>query len=227
MPASQTVTEPLYYAVAPKGVSFHTSRLILRGVSLEELEEMDRGVDRAIEELVQARVDCIAYCCTISGIIKGLKQERSFWAGVEARTGIPTTTALLSVLEALDQLHMRKLIITSPYTKDLDEAERGFFEGNGFEVLGIHGLGITDGYAYAEVLPNEIYKFGKDVWRPGADGLFISCVNFNAMPVSELLEEELQVPVVTSHSAILWKILKLLGIKEPIPGFGKLLSMER
>ena len=227
MPASQMVTEPLYYAIAPGGVSFHTSRLILRGSGVEAVEEMDKSLDRAIEELVQAEVDCIAYCCTVGGILKGLEQERSFWSGVEARTGISTATALLSVLEALDLLHMRKLVITSPSTEEIDKVEKKFFEDNGYEVLNIQGLGITNPRQFAEVMPDEIYKLSKDAWRAGADGLFISCVNFNAMPAIEPLEEELKVPVVTSHSAILWKVLKLLGIKEPLSGFGKLLAMKR
>jgi len=38
------------------------------------------------------------------------------------------------------------------------------------------------------------------------------------------LEQELNVPVVTAHSVVLWKVLKILGLKEPLPGFGKLLS---
>ena len=227
MPASQMVTEPLYYAIAPEGVSFYTSRLILRGSGIEAVEEMDKGLDRAIEELAQAEVDCIAYCCTVGGIVKGLDYEKSFWSDVEKRTGIKTTTALLAVMESLDLLNMHKLVITSPYSEEVDEAEKRFFEDNGYEILNIQGLAIPDPRQFAEVMPDEIYKFSKDAWQPGADGLFISCVNFNGMPVIEALEKELHVPVLTSHSAILWKCLKLLGIDEPIPGFGKLLSMGK
>ncbi|MCH7548937.1 MAG: hypothetical protein IH969_05270 [Candidatus Krumholzibacteriota bacterium] len=56
---------------------------------------------------------------------------------------------------------------------------------------------------------------------------FISCMNFDAMAVAEALEERLGVPVVTSHTATLWRALALAGIEDPIPGCGRLLAERR
>jgi maleate isomerase len=44
------------------------------------------------------------------------------------------------------------------------------------------------------------------------------------MPVIQALEESLKVPVVTSNTVTLWGILRLLGVTEPIGGYGRLLS---
>ena len=52
----------------------------------------------------------------------------------------------------------------------------------------------------------------------------ISCMNFNAMPVTGALEADLQVPVVSSNAATLWKILQTIGVEESIAGCGRLLS---
>ena len=49
-------------------------------------------------------------------------------------------------------------------------------------------------------------------------------MNFNSMPVIQALELALKVPVVSSNSATLWKILQIIGVEEPIWGYGRLLS---
>jgi maleate cis-trans isomerase len=63
-----------------------------------------------------------------------------------------------------------------------------------------------------------------ETWDERADGLLISCMNFNPMPVIQALEEALKVPVLTSNTVTLWGLLRLLGVTEPIQGYGRLLS---
>ena len=86
MPASQTVTEPLFYATAPEGVSFHTSRLVIEGSDPEGIARMEALVPRAVDELVQARVNCLVYLCVSSGLVRGLDSERQFCKEIEEKT---------------------------------------------------------------------------------------------------------------------------------------------
>lgn len=225
MPAGQQVTEPLFYAIAPEGISFHTARLQLIGTHPEDVAEMERRYAAgAIEELVQARVQCIAYMCVGGGLLRGRDGEEQFCAEIQKKTGIPVISALFAILEALNVLKLHKIVLANPYVKEVEEMEKKFLQSDGFEVLGAHGLGISDTFELGQVTTQEIYTFCKKVWDQAAEGLHIGCCAFNAMPVIELLEKELNVPVVTAHSAVLWKILKTLGIKEPVRGFGRLLS---
>jgi maleate cis-trans isomerase len=41
--------------------------------------------------------------------------------------------------------------------------------------------------------------------------------------VLETLERDLGVPVISSNQACLWRALRLAGVREPVPGFGRLL----
>lgn len=224
MPASQIVTEPLFYAVAPKGISFHTSRLNVTGDGIQSIAEMEALLPKSVDELVQARVNCIAYLCVTGGMVRGLDREKKLCEEIEERTGIPVVSALLSTFEALNVLGIRKIVIVAPYPKEHNELQRKLFESSGFEVLGVHGLGITNGFAFGQVVPHDIYKFCKRVWDNSAEGLFIGCAAFNAMPIVGRIERNFKVPVVTAHSAVLWKILRILGIKGPLFNLGVLLS---
>jgi maleate cis-trans isomerase len=52
----------------------------------------------------------------------------------------------------------------------------------------------------------------------------ISCMNFNAMPCIAPLERDLQKPVLASHSATFWKVLRMIRVRDPVPGYGRLLD---
>ncbi len=204
-------------------MAFFTSRMLIGQSVMADHDQMEKEAFRAGRELATAGVDCIAYCCTVSGILKGIDGDREFCRRMEKETGIPTTSTLSAILEILQRLGLKKLVILSPYRKESHLAEEKFFQTNGFTVVRSTSLGLDSGVKFAEVPPGEIYRFARDNWDEKADGLLISCMNFNAMPCLEFLEKDLGKPVVTSHSATLWKVLQMVGVRETIAGFGRLL----
>ena len=52
-------------------------------------------------------------------------------------------------------------------------------------------------------------------------------MNFDAMAAAQALEDAIGKPVVTSHSATLWRALALAGVAEPVHGYGRLLAEPR
>ncbi|OGP54224.1 MAG: hypothetical protein A2162_08730 [Deltaproteobacteria bacterium RBG_13_52_11b] len=143
---------------------------------------------------------------------------------MEQETGIPTASSLSAILEVLEILKLKKLVIVSPYRKEMHAAEERFFQSNGFDLIRSRSMGLDAGVKFARVPPAEIYRFCRETWDERADGLFISCMNFNAMPCIGPLEKDLQKPVLTSHSSALWKGLTMVHVKESISGFGRLLK---
>jgi len=228
--SSSTISESRYPLAAPPGVGFFTSRMLLApGDGLEGLVEMERNAFRAAQELASAHVDSIAYCCTVSGALRGIEADRDFCHEMEEQWGVPTTSTMLAVTEALQHLSMSDVVVTSPYPDSHHEAERAYLEA-AIRALTMQGMGFTEGEEFAAVPPDEIYRFSLEVWdahSDPADGLFISCMNFDAMAAAQALEDRIQKPVVTSHSATLWRALSLAGIEDPIPGYGTLLNQPR
>lgn len=224
IPSVNTVTEPVFYALAPQGISFHTSRTYITGSGIEAVKAMEENKDKAVRELASAKPDLIVDCCTASGVTRGLEADKAFCEEVERDTGIRMTSTIQAVLEVLEVFKLRRLVVTSPYPKEMDELEKSFLEKIGFSIINIQGLGIKGGANLAGVPTEEIYRFCIDAWDSRADGLFISCMNFNSVPAIQALELALKIPVITSNSATLWKILRMIGVKEPIRGYGRLLS---
>jgi maleate isomerase len=222
--SSSTVNEGRYPRVAPPDVGFFTSRMLLRGGGLDEMEAMEAHAERAIEELASVPVDVIAYCCTVSGALRGVAKDRDFCTAMTRRWGMPVTSTMLAVTEALNHLKLRRVVVTSPYPDDHHDAERAYLKDTGIDAITMRGMGLHTGPEFAKVTPEEIVKFSLDAWDDSADGLFVSCMNFDAMPAIQELEDRIGKPVVTSHSATLWRALALAGIDTPIAGYGRLLA---
>ena len=228
--SASTVSELRYPRAVPE-VGFLASRMMLGGdQGLEALLEMEQNSSRAVQELASAGVDSIAYCCTVSGAQRGLEKDREFCDDMEHQWGAPITSTMLAAAEALQHLGIHRVVLTSPYPHSYHEAESRYLAEAGIETVASHGMGLRTAAEFAAVPPEEIYRFALDAWRESgdrADGLFISCMNFDAMAAAQALEEAIGKPVVTSHSATLWRALALAGVDEPVHGYGRLLAEPR
>ncbi len=228
--SASTVSELRYPRVVPE-VGFLASRMILGGDhGLEALLEMESNSTRAVQELASAGVDSIAYCCTVSGAQRGMEKDREFCDDMERQWGAPTTSTMLAAAEALQHLGIRRVVLTSPYPHSYHDAESRYLTEAGIETVAASGMGLQTAAAFAAVSPAEIYRFALEGWRQAggeADGLFISCMNFDAMAAAQALEDAIGKPVVTSHSATLWRALALAGIDESVQGYGRLLAERR
>ena len=227
--SASTVSELRYPRVAPQ-VGFFASRMMLAGDGLDALLEMERNSSRAVQELASAGMDSIAYCCTVSGAQRGLEKDRDFCERMELQYGAPTTSTMLAAAEALQHLGIRRVALASPYPHSYHEAEIRYLAEAGVETVAASGMGFETAAEFAAVPPEEIYRFALDAWeqsRGEADGLFISCMNFDALAAAQALEDAIGKPVVTSHSATLWRALALAGIRDPVHGYGRLLAERR
>ena len=228
---SASMVSELRYPRAAPDIGFLASRMMLGGDNgLEALLEMEKNSSRAVEELASAGVDSIAYCCTVSGAQRGMEKDREFCEDMEREYGAPITSTMLAAAEALQHLGIRRVVLTSPYPHSYHEAESSYLAEAGIETVYEDGMGFQAAAEFAAVTPEEIYAFALQAWQQSggdADGLFVSCMNFDAMAAAQALEDAIGKPVVTSHSATLWRALSLAGVGEPVAGYGRLLAERR
>ncbi len=229
--SASSISELRYPKVAPSGVAFLTSRMMMgEGEGIEALIEMEGNAVRAVGELASAKVDSVAYCCTVSGALRGIEKDRQFCQDMEAQWGTPVTSTMLAVTEALQHLGLKKIVVTTPYMDSHHVAERAYLKEAGIEALTMQGMGLETAEGFASVPPQEIFDFAMDAWNgyaDEADGLFISCMNHDGMAAAQDLEDEIGKPVVTSHTATLWRVLSQAGETEPLHGYGRLLAEPR
>jgi maleate isomerase len=226
VPSVNTVMEPWAQRTVPQGVSVHFSRMFLPDLTTPRtLIDMDRGEGMAgIRQLASTRPHAVAYGCTASSIVQGLEYDRHLRAEIEERCKAPATTAAHAILQAAHAFHIAKVALVSPYNDEVDAAEHRYFAGAGLEVLGGAHLGISDGFRLAEPEPAALFRLGLDGWNDAAEALIMTCLNTRSHAVVAALEQAIGKPVITSTQATLWHVLRLAGIKDAVPGYGRLLQ---
>ena len=191
-------------------------------------QRMHEKCEEVVKGVAAARVDLIVFGCTSGSFIKGPGSDGEISRKMEEAVlpicgRIPVITTSTAVVEALRALSIEKVSVATPYIERGNEQERIFLEGNGFKVVDIKGLGLEAFGEYARQEPHVIYDLVKKLDQVGADGIFISCTDFRALDVIEILEKDLRKPIVSSNQASLWLSLKKLGLNERIKGYGVLL----
>lgn len=226
LPSVNTVVEPWFNRVIGPNVGLYATRMLLDNtLTPDALRQMDHeeGLDAAVR-IASCRPQVIAYCCTASSIVQGVFYDQQLQQILEAKTGIPSFTAVGAIIDALHFLGAETIAIASPYTDAIDKAEEAFFQEAGFRVLRTAHLGITDSFELASPAACDIVNLANRAWHQDADALLISCLNMNSHTVVAQLEQQLGRPVVTSTTATLWKLLRSTGVKMRIQEYGCLLA---
>ncbi len=120
-------------------------------------------------------------------------------------------------------------MVVAPYLKEITEIEEKYLESFGFDVVHSETLGMKNPLAFMERPPWENYHLALNAFRkaPEAEAIFMSCGAMRTVEIIEHLERATGKPVLSSNQCNAWMCLKLAGIKEPIHGYGSLLTRER
>ena len=224
VPSSNVILEPDMYRMAPSGVSVHFSRAFITEDSQEEIARMVDDVPRCSEELSHGNMDVYAFGCTGGSFYGGVGYDEKIIQTMVEATGKPATTTSTAVLEALEHLGVKRISIATPYEGWLNERAVAYFEGNGYEVAAIDGLGIRDTEGLASQEPETIFDLVQKVDRPDAEAIFISCTDIRGAEILDQIEKELGKPAISSNQATMWRMLDICGYPEGIHGFGRLLA---
>lgn len=166
----------------------------------------------------------IAFACTAGSLVGGPGWDKKEIEAMESNSkGIPCTTTATAVEEAMRFLGFNNIVITGPYIEEINRKFKEFYEASGFKVLKVAGLQIGDLYEMGATKPSQAYQIAMEAVVPDTEGIFIACTNFRCSDVIEEIESDSGKPVVTANQATAWHLMKLLGINEPVDGYGELL----
>ena len=223
LPNRNIVAESDARAILPAGVSMHTTRLKLHGVSAEDILGMSAGAESAAQLLGPAPIGLIVFHCTAVTTHDPAMGD-ALIRRIEQASGKPAIATSQALVEAFRTLNARRISMLTPYPQSVNDAEVRFCAHYGVEVVEERGLNLPPTVSTASVTEDEWFARMLEMKRPDVDAYFLSCTNVRAVGVIEALEEELEAPIVTSNQAMLWHALRVSGISDSIEGYGALLS---
>lgn len=230
--AVNSTLERDFHRVVPDGVSVHTNRISLAPPtsSLDTIDALCEPSEKVVErvlELKQAGVGVVLYGCTSGSFAKGPPGDQHMQQTITEATGVPFITTTAACVEAINALGIRRLAIATPYPREVNERLVSYLQLSGIEVSHVGGIEEPDVAGHAAHEPEEILELGLTADRPNADGLFISCTQLRGLDTVAELERRLAKPVVSANQASIWKALGVVGVRDPVTGFGSLLERPR
>lgn len=210
IPSVNTLSEPQFNHYAPAGLAMHVARARVAGEWRRPFPELKPEIAAAAERLADCKPDLIVFHCTDTSMAEGPQGEGRILDLIRSATGVEALSTSALVLEALQTLGLKKLVVLSPYRSNASII--GYLQAVGIEVVHDVALGLS-GLEFPNVTPQDWLRLAREHDRPEADGIFLSCTNTRQIEAIAGIERALGKPVVNSNQAVLWGCLKRLRRK--------------
>jgi len=211
-----------FYKMVPDGVTLVTATASVWRLTPEELKLSAEQSLRAAREMARSGVDVVVFGGVPVGFASGYSSIDDLVEKLHEETGIPVTASLLCQNRALQAVGAKKVVTlrTGEGRRDqhMQEVER-----LGCTILEVRGVGEG---MYQKPPPAEhTLELARSLLRdhPDADTLHCPSPHWPMAANIQALEDEFKVNVITAGQAIVWEALRLSGIKDSMPGYGRLL----
>lgn len=227
VPSSCTVYEPEFNKIVRDldGVLGCASRLLIESTDAEGLQCMNQQIEKAAQELATINPDVVAYVCTSGSFIEGNQGDQHIRQQIHAITGSPTVSTSQAVVAALRQVGGNRIVMLTPYNRDVTLQEVNYLEAMGIEVVDYHYRDIEDNLDRGAQMPEVTFYHARKLDFESADAIFLSCGNIRTLEIIPLLEQHTGKPVISSSQATTWLALRQAGVQEAIADLGWLFTL--
>jgi maleate cis-trans isomerase len=222
-PSSSTTQEIEYRQILPADITLHTARLVLRTVDPNATISIVEEIEQESRKLADADVDVIVLAATAPSSRKGIGYDKELIGRISGASGKPATTASTAMMQALEVLGARKIVIAAPWSDEVNEIAAAFIEASGVRVLAHRALGHVANLEIGLLDEATAFELGCSVDQSDADAVMLACGNWRTQGIVDRLEATLGKPVVTTNQVTLWGALRTIGHAKALPGWGKLL----
>jgi len=230
VPSTNTVVEPDFHAMVPRGVTLATGRIAIDNPRMDDdtsfeaiMVQIRASIDRAVRELMTAEPDYLIMGMSSETFWGGKKGNDEFQRRIEEVSGQRIATGANACERALGALGARRLGVVTPYQPVGDSQVRRFLEECGYEVLTLEGLRCPTAVSIAHVDEATLRRAIVAVNRPDVDAIVQVGTNLSMLRLADEAERWLDKPVVAINAATFWYALRENGFSDRMPGFGRLL----
>lgn len=223
--SDQSIESDFRAILALDGVGLYHSRIYNENViTPETLRAMEAGLkDAAALILPGMPLDVVAFGCTSGAMTIG--EDRVAELIREVRPGVACTSPMQATLAAFKALGLRSVAMITPYIESIDRAMQAYIEADGVAVTAMGSFDEADDNKVGRISPASVREAARALGRAEAvDGVFVSCSSIRILPIVAEVEAELDKPLVSSNTAMAWHCLRLAGIGDALPRYGRLFA---
>ena len=158
-------------------------------------------------------------------MLLGYEGEAALIKKWERAHKVPVFTSGSNHVRAFKALKVKRFVGATYFTGAINDVFAKYFVEAGFKVLGMEGMsvGFED---IGQLSSHEVYAHVKRAFltHRNAQAIYLLGSGWRVLPVIDLLEQDLGVPVVHPVPARCWEIQHRLAVRQPVKGFGRLLA---
>ncbi|ABW13113.1 MULTISPECIES: IgiC [Parafrankia] len=234
-PSVNTVVQPEYDDMRPRGVTNHIARIHIPDWVVNNDEDFDglvRDIDRNVDDAVGSVLTCDPACVVLGVSIEAVygdpKAGEAIRDRLRAKFGedlqlIHAGDAIPSALRAVG-VDEGPISLITPYQPSSEPHLRSFVESRGYELhTAVHlrsPTAVQIAHTSGETLRRELKRLAAD--RPRAIVQFGA--NMCMGRIAAEAEQWLDLPVISVNTATYWYALRSNGIDDQAEGFGQLLA---
>ena len=207
----------------PEGIGVVPLLLNVRQGSHDEFSSAIPFYEKYVAELAEQGMDMIHPGGTPPFMLQGYEGEAKLIRSWEEKYNTPIFTSGQNHVNAMRALGIKRFIGAS-YSALQNKIVIDYMNQAGFKVVSMEPIDVPFNEAQ-NISSERLYAHVKKLFieNEGADGIYIQGGAWHTESAVELLEQDLQVPVVHANVAPAWEIMKRLSVREPRSGFGRLL----
>jgi maleate cis-trans isomerase len=217
------------YKIFPSDIKIEGRTLTVSKYTDDEFHRAEQTFLGLVRDLARYPLDFLMVTGELFLSYKGPGSDKEILKLVKGVTPTPASTVLTAVQSGCQALGLKRVVMASPFPEDQDERLVKFLAHDGIEVVAFRGLGCPNANVIWSLAPETGYELSMELLRdhPDVDGVYMPCNKWRTLSVIDRLEKETNKPVVTNTQAWTWDALRHMGMKTPVPGFGRLLSEMR
>ncbi len=212
-----------FYLMAPPGVQMVLTSLGRRGIGdpLDEYRQAMAGIEEPIRRVLSRKVDCIVQAGVPPTVTAGWGFEGELRARIAKITDVPFATDIGCSIAAMHALGISRVAVLA--SDHMMSGLPEYLAHVGIQVVASRPV-LSEGDPESEAL-SVPYRAAIALHRsaPAHDGIYIPGAFLPVVGVIEEMEKNLDIPVVTSAQAMMWRGLAMAGVNPAlVAGFGRL-----
>lgn len=209
----------------PEGIGVLPLFLNIRRGVREEFAEVFPGYETQIALLARSNCDVINAAGAPPFMVQGREAESRIVQNWEQKYGVGVFTSGQNHITALRALGAKSIVGVSYFQGEINGVFAKYFEDAGIAVRCMEGIETPFDKAQ-ELSGEQVYAHIKKQFlaHKGADAIYMLGSGWRTLDIIEILELDLQTPVIHPVPARVWEFQKRLHVNEPKSGYGYLLE---
>lgn len=212
-------------AKIPAKIQFVTRTMNFTRGTEDEFGTSMPGYEAKAAELAKMGADLVRPGGAPPFMLLGYRAERELILSWEKKYGVQMFTSGQNHVRALRTLGINKFVGVSYFPEKMNAIFARYFTDAGFQVLAMEG--IDSPFAdVPRVPPERILEFMKKIAAKhrDTDGIYMLGSAWKTIDIIDELEKATGLPVIHAGPARCWETQLRLGLRYPLPGYGRLLT---